>query len=219
MANGPLCWSSKRQPTVSRSSTESEYRALSDGIQEAVLLWRMLLELVYLQPQTLRLHCGDSTVLGAMPHKPIEISRDNQGALKLARNPTFHAKTKHIELHHHFVRERVIKGEISLHYAPTTDQPAEILIKSLGRPRFEFHRSHIGLTQLSNLHPTILIIPKRRRWLPSLLLNRNPSFSTAFCSHQTLSSLSLLSLDPIWLLFLLHMLGLYLAYSSACKQP
>ena len=91
--------------------------------------------------------------ISSLPHKPIAVSSDNQGALKVGRNPIFHARTTHIELHHHFVRERVLEGEISLHYVPTTDQPADIFTKSLGRARFEFHRSHIGLTELSNLHP------------------------------------------------------------------
>jgi hypothetical protein len=51
---------------------------------------------------------------------------DNQSAIKLAKNPVFHARTKHIEVHHHFVRERVLGGEISLDYILTDQQLADI---------------------------------------------------------------------------------------------
>ncbi|KAG0576853.1 hypothetical protein KC19_5G113200 [Ceratodon purpureus] len=153
MAGGPISWSSKRQPTVSRSSTESKYRALSDSTEEGVWLRRMLLELGFLPNIAIPVSCVDPHILVALPSSPIDISCDNQGAIKLARNPVFHARTKHIELHHHFVRERVVEGEISLHYIPTSQQPADILTKPLGRNNFEFYRKTIGITEFSTLHP------------------------------------------------------------------
>jgi hypothetical protein len=145
-----LTWSSKRQPTVSRSSTESEYKALSDGTQEAVWIRRLLLELGFLHKTEMPLNCSNSEILANLPKIPLHC--DNQGSLKLARNPIFHARTKHIEIHHHFARKRLEEGEIDLDYIPTGQQPADILTKALGRKKFEFHRNSIGVTKIQNLH-------------------------------------------------------------------
>ena len=76
---------------------------------------------------------------------------DNQSAIKLAKNPVFHARTKHIEIHHHFVRERVLRGEIDLHYISTDSQPADIFTKPLSRTKFELHRSALGIICLSSV--------------------------------------------------------------------
>jgi hypothetical protein len=74
---------------------------------------------------------------------------DNQSAIKLAKNPVFHARTKHIEVHHHFVRERVLGGEISLDYILTDQQLADIFTKPLPRRKFEQHRNRLGITSLT----------------------------------------------------------------------
>jgi hypothetical protein len=66
----------------------------------------------------------------------LQILCDNQGSIKLAKNPIYHAITKYIEIHHHFIREKVL-GEISLDYIPTDKQPADILTKSLEKNFFE----------------------------------------------------------------------------------
>jgi hypothetical protein len=81
----------------------------------------------------------------------IPVHCDNQSTLKLARNPVFHAHTKHIEVHHYFVRKRLLEGEIRLHYISTDLQPADILTKALARTKFEQHRASLGLVSLSSL--------------------------------------------------------------------
>lgn len=70
---------------------------------------------------------------------------DNQAAVKLAHNPIFHARTKHIEAKHHYIRERVLEGEIQLKYIDTNSNPADMLTKALPRPKFELHRHFIGV--------------------------------------------------------------------------
>jgi hypothetical protein len=50
---------------------------------------------------------------------PIVIYSDNLSSIQLAKNPVFHARTKHIEVHYHFVRERVLSGDVELRYVPT----------------------------------------------------------------------------------------------------
>jgi hypothetical protein len=60
------------------------------------------------------------------------IYSDNLSSIQLAKNPVFHARTKHIEVHYHFVRERVLSGEFELQYVPTDRQTADIFTKPLG---------------------------------------------------------------------------------------
>jgi histone deacetylase 1/2 len=146
LAAGPITWQSKKQLTVSRSSTESEYRALSDGAQEGVWLHRLLQELQYpSNPST------EATTHRATPTPSIVIFCDNQSAIKLSHNPVFHAKSKHIEIHYHFIRERVLEGEIELKYIHTDFQPADALTKSLSRVKFHQHRTTLGLHSLKTL--------------------------------------------------------------------
>jgi hypothetical protein len=76
---------------------------------------------------------------------------NNQGALKLAKNLVFHARSKHIEIHHHFIWERVLEGEIGISYINTTTQPTYILTKPLGRIKFETYRTALGLHSFEKL--------------------------------------------------------------------
>ena len=64
------------------------------------------------------------------------IHEDNHGCIGLAKNPIHHARTKHIDILHHFVRERVESGEVVLKEIPTTHQLADVLTKALTRDRF-----------------------------------------------------------------------------------
>ncbi|KAI0493267.1 hypothetical protein KFK09_027543 [Dendrobium nobile] len=81
-----ISWSVKKQTTVARSSTEAEYRSLSSAISEVLWIRRLAAELLILQSQATILHC------------------DNTSAIALANNPVLHARTKHIEIDHHFIR-------------------------------------------------------------------------------------------------------------------
>jgi hypothetical protein len=91
-----ISWSTKKQHTVSRSSTEAEYRALS--LIAAELFWlRMLLKELHI-------------VLTSFPTN----WSDNSSALALVSNPVFHARTKYIEVDFHFIREKVANRDIQL---------------------------------------------------------------------------------------------------------
>uniref|UniRef100_A0A2N9EKF8 Reverse transcriptase Ty1/copia-type domain-containing protein n=1 Tax=Fagus sylvatica TaxID=28930 RepID=A0A2N9EKF8_FAGSY len=118
LGNNPITWLSKKQHTVSRSSTEAEYRSLATGAAELAWLRQVLCDLKLYLPSAPLIWC------------------DNTSALALASNPVFHGRTKHIEVDYHFVRERVVRGDLSLQFISTHDQLADIFTKALPSTRF-----------------------------------------------------------------------------------
>lgn len=128
----PISWSSKKQRTVSRSSTEAEYRQLAYTAAELSWLRSLFKDLgIILPPPTLR--C------------------DNISSLALASNPIFHARTKHLEVDYHYVREKVIRGELQVRYISTVDQVADIFTKGLSRQRFTGLRSKLMVRESPHL--------------------------------------------------------------------
>jgi hypothetical protein len=118
LGNNPITWLSKKQHTVSRSSTEAEYRSLATGAAELAWLRQVICDL--------GLYLASAPIMWC----------DNTSALALASNPVFHGRTKHIEVDYHFVRERVVRGDICLQFISTDDQVADIFTKALPTPRF-----------------------------------------------------------------------------------
>ena len=98
-----MTWSSKKQPTVALSSTKAEYRGARVAACEIALLHKLF--------DNLGLHMYGKVV----------IYYENLSSIQLARNPVYHAHTKHIEVHYHFIWERVLAGEIDLVYVSTQD--------------------------------------------------------------------------------------------------
>ena len=130
MANGAISWLSKKQAIVALSTSEAEYVALSSATQEAVWLRRLL------------------NALNAIPDEPTIMMEDNQGAIAISRNPVEHARTKHIDIRYHFVREAIKDRVIELRYCSSQNMIADILTKPLPRGQFEKLRSDIGLDTL-----------------------------------------------------------------------
>jgi hypothetical protein len=79
---------------------------------------------------------------------PMVIYSDNLNNIQLAKNPVFHAWTKHIEVHYHFVRERVLSGEVELQHVPTDRQTANIFTKPLGLNKLRQFSGALGLRHL-----------------------------------------------------------------------
>ncbi|PKU81153.1 Retrovirus-related Pol polyprotein from transposon TNT 1-94 [Dendrobium catenatum] len=115
-----ISWQAKKQSTVARSSTEAEYRALASEAAEVIWI-RRLLEDFHL-PQL----------------NPTTIYCDNTSAIALANNPVYHARTKHIDVDCHFIRDCIRSNHISVHHISTNDQIADVFTKPLPIRRFKF---------------------------------------------------------------------------------
>ena len=117
-ARGAISWSSKKQPSIALSSTEAESMAATAAAKEAT--W---LEVLF------------SEIKPLLTRMPVKLLIDNQSAMSLAKNATFHNRTKHIAIRHHYIREKVDEGEIVLEYLPTAEQVADVLTKPLSREK------------------------------------------------------------------------------------
>src|ERR1700722_7880623 len=129
IGSGAISWSAKRQPTVALSTCEAEYRGQTQAAKEAIWLRQLLQNL---NPS------------GTTPYATI-IYCDNQGAISLAKDPRFHARTKHIAIQHHWVREQIADEKIQLEYVSTAKQVADGLTKALPKTPFEAFRDALGL--------------------------------------------------------------------------
>jgi hypothetical protein len=125
-----VSWSARKQPTVSRSSTEAEYKAVANATAEVMWIQTLLLEIGIPSPRQARMWC------------------DNLGAKYLATNPVFHGRVKHIEIDYHFVRERVAKGLLQIDYVPTGDQVADGFTKPLSVRALENFKHNLNLAKV-----------------------------------------------------------------------
>lgn len=124
---GPVAFKSKCQKTVALSSAEAEYMALSLCVQEVLWARRLLKDLGIEQ-------VGATIIL-----------EDNQGAIALSKNVGYQAQTKHIDIRHHFVREKIESKEVDVQYIETKHQQVDILTKSLGTKTLQYLRELCGL--------------------------------------------------------------------------
>jgi histone deacetylase 1/2 len=119
-----VSWSARKQATVSRSSTEAEYKSLANATAEMIWVEALLNELGVKLQEKPCLWC------------------DNLGATFLSANPVFHARTKHIEIDFHFVRERVAAKKLAIKFVSSKDQVADGFTKALPvRNLHEFRRN------------------------------------------------------------------------------
>jgi hypothetical protein len=75
----------------------------------------------------------------------VQLQCDNQACIKIVKNPISSAKSKHIDIQHHFVRERVVKGEIGIEYCTTQNMLADILTKPVCRVVLARLRCQLGV--------------------------------------------------------------------------
>lgn len=124
-----VSWSARKQATVSRSSTEAEYKALANATAEIMWIQTLLLELGVKSPRVAKIWC------------------DNIGAKYLSQNPVFYARTKHIEVDYHFVRERVTKRLLEIEHISTKNQLADGFTKPLTVRHLEMFKHNLNLAR------------------------------------------------------------------------
>ena len=96
--------------------------------------------------------CWRTLVFFFLPPPPPKLWWDNVSALTIVPNLVFHARTQHVEVHYHFVREKVLCKDLHEKYISTGDQLADIFTKSLSTSRFIFLKSNI----MVSLDPMVL---------------------------------------------------------------
>lgn len=117
-----ISWSSKKINLVATSTLEAEYAALSIAGRQAI--WFRMLD-------------GELRMLPEDQLETVQTFCDNESAIKVVKNPEAHAKTKHFDIHMHFVRQRVALQHIKVDYLPTKQMPADFLTKALPKKQFE----------------------------------------------------------------------------------
>ena len=125
-----VSWFSSTQKIVTLATTEAEYVALGDGVKEALFMKGVI-----------------SSIIPSISENCMKVFVDNDGAISLANNPLSSARTKHIDVRFHFIRELTRSKTISVEYVPTKEQRADILTKALTGAIFKEHRGF-----LMNLH-------------------------------------------------------------------
>jgi len=128
--SGAVSWSSMKHPIIALSSIEAEYRSVAIAACEVVWLQKLL------------------SNLGQLVDVPVVIYCDNISSILPANNPIYHARTKHIEVHYHFCREKVLGKEIDLIHVSTKDQIVDIFIKALGTNKLKKFRQMLGVLEV-----------------------------------------------------------------------
>jgi hypothetical protein len=114
-AGGLVSWSSRKQRTIALSSTQAEYMAVTNCVQEGLWLKTMF--------TTLNMECPI----------PIDIRGNNNGTICLADGQGVSTRSKHINVKYHFIREHTASKTFTLRYIPTAENTADIFTKPLGR--------------------------------------------------------------------------------------
>ena len=124
---GAVSWSSKKQEIVSLSTTESKYMAVTHGMKEGLWLQSLLTKIFKPFTDTMMLFL------------------DNQSAIALTRDHQYHTRTKHINVHYHFIHWVVENGSLHLVYCPTADMIADMLTKALPSLKVKHFAECLGL--------------------------------------------------------------------------
>ena len=128
---GAVSWMSKKQELVTLSTAEAEYVAATHAVKEGVWLCHFIEEVF--QPLV----------------NPTVLYCDNQAAIALTKDGSFHARTKHIDIRYHFIHFIVDSGSFLLVYCPTADMTADTLTKALPSVKVKHFATALGLRTTS----------------------------------------------------------------------
>ena len=125
-----ITWVSQKERCVALSSCEAEFMAATTTACQGIWLRNILSRII-------------SEFIG-----PVLLCIDNRSAIDLAKNPMFHGRNKYIDIHYHFIRECVERGEVVLKHVCSSDQREDIMTKSLAAIKFEKMRKLLGVKNL-----------------------------------------------------------------------
>jgi hypothetical protein len=123
-----VAWLSKKQGSISLSTTEAEYIAATTCCTQILWMIQTLADLKVTYTDPIPIHC------------------DNTNAISVSKNPVLHSKTKHIPIKYHFLREQVSNMIVQLNYIPSTEQIVDIFTKPLAATPFGYLRQKLGVT-------------------------------------------------------------------------
>lgn len=127
LGNNLISWSSKKQSVITRSSAKNEYRSLASARVEISWLQSLF------------------SKLGICCKEKPTIWCDNVSTTKLARNPIYHSRTKHIEIDIHFIKNKVLAGVLNIHYILSQEQIADIMTRPLSFIHFNYLRTKLNV--------------------------------------------------------------------------
>lgn len=128
--NGPVTWKSRLQPSTAASTMQAKYQALSDFSKEVVFIRWLLQELMFIGQEPAVLYC------------------DNTAAVQLAKNPCCTAKTRHINVAYHVIRDFITDKSIVIERVASRENWGDTLTKPLKAPDFQRLRELIGVKRL-----------------------------------------------------------------------
>lgn len=131
LGRNPIAWSSKKQKSVARSSTEAEYKSVASTSADVTWVRNLLAELQVNISSTPVIYC------------------DNLSATYVAANPVFHSRMKHIAVDYHFVRSQVQNGSLRVTHVSSKEQLADLLTKALSTQAFNKWCDKIGISSRS----------------------------------------------------------------------
>uniref|UniRef100_A0A2N9FYY5 Integrase catalytic domain-containing protein n=1 Tax=Fagus sylvatica TaxID=28930 RepID=A0A2N9FYY5_FAGSY len=129
LSGGPICWKSTLQSIVAMSTTEAEYMAVAEAVKEVLWLKGLVKELG-LNQGGVQMHC------------------DSQSAIYLAKNQVYHARTKHINVRFHKIRELIVTGDIILEKVHTSENAADMLTKPVTATKFKHCLDLVNVSSL-----------------------------------------------------------------------
>eukprot|EP00253_Pinus_taeda_P019154 PITA_19154 len=130
LGSGPITWACKKQSAISHSSVEVEYRGVVEASKQALWLHQILSEFGFQKQHLTTLWC------------------DNQSAIKLCKDPIQHQRSKHLELHMHFIRKLIHDHVLEVQYFSTDDQVADIFTKALIEAKFTELQFMVGVQEV-----------------------------------------------------------------------
>jgi hypothetical protein len=122
-----VAWLSKKQGSISLSTTEAEYIVVVTCCTQVLWMIQTLADLEVKYTAPIPIHC------------------DNTSSISVSKNLVFHSKTKHIPIKYHFLREKVTNQTVQVHYIHTTEQIADIFTKPIAKTPFEYLRQKLGV--------------------------------------------------------------------------